>query len=142
MWRCCTSTKNSMNLYFPIENYYIKPWQDPFVTNYAIGFAGPMISLNTLKSIYNKQTIAWDNGAYSLSTETRSNELSKLVYVENETKKSVHFYDAWSRRHHLQYFHPDLPHLGKKLIVKNSIVPLSLKKQVDLLALGNTWMYM
>ena len=57
------------------------------ITSYVIGFTEPMRSFNTLNSIDNNQNIAWDKGAYSLITETRSYDLTS-----NEDP-------IWKRRH-------------------------------------------
>ena len=53
------------------------------ITSYEIGFAGPIRSLNTLNSIHNNQNIAWDKGAYSPITETRSYYLASNDVTSN-----------------------------------------------------------
>ena len=49
------------------------------ITSYAIGFAGPMRSPTALNSIDKNQNIAWNNGTYSLITETYSNGIASNV---------------------------------------------------------------
>ena len=55
------------------------------ITNYVIGFAGPMRCLNTLNSIKNNQNIACDNGAYSLITEMHSYFIASNVQTIRHT---------------------------------------------------------
>ena len=50
-------------------------------TGYVIGFAGRVRSLNTLNFVHNNQNITWDNGAYSLITETLSYDKASNGYI-------------------------------------------------------------
>ena len=65
------------------------------IASYAIDFAGPMRSLNTLNSIENNQNIVWNKGVCSPIKETCSygtaSNAGRLKFLENQTSSLRYF---------------------------------------------------
>ena len=78
--------------------------------HYAIGFPGPMRSLNTLNSIDNNQSIVWDNGVYSLIIKIRFYVIASNGNIGNILIRPIFQYTHWT------YTYPIYVHSAEQYI--------------------------